>query len=317
MELRKANGGICLVVLVLLAAIQVHAAHAQTASSIDLKRALSPQYPCRSFERPIQFFSETELLVLSGAAGYCYRSVDQLRLNLISIDGRVLATKAWHSTDPGLVIAPGRLLLATPSSLEVDNRTLTAIQSLRRPRQKAPPSLSVHQQGTVSISFPDGEGYLYGVSPLKLLKVGASSQTGPDQPVFKFADGQTVIRSGESLISSGGRNSSRTVMSLKWVIPPCGRYVNCQAYGAGFHFQVSTGKNRRILVISNGSKFPVTDAAGLFPYFRLQIFDLNTGKTLYRREEFLRTAERYASISPDGDRLATTDGKKVIIRVLP
>jgi hypothetical protein len=80
--------------------------------------------------------------------------------------------------------------------------------------------------------------------------------------------------------------------------------------------QVSTGRRRRVLIYSNGSKFPVTDAAGLFPYFRLQVFDLETGIELYREEDIVRTGDRGAAISPDGDRLATTDGQRVVVRDL-
>jgi len=79
---------------------------------------------------------------------------------------------------------------------------------------------------------------------------------------------------------------------------------------------VSTGKKQRVLVYSNGSKFPVTDAAGLFPYFRLQVFDVATGVELYREENIVRTGDRGAAISPDGDWLATTDGQRVVVRNL-
>jgi hypothetical protein len=65
--------------------------------------------------------------------------------------------------------------------------------------------------------------------------------------------------------------------------------------------QVSTGRRRRVLIYSNGSQFPVTDAAGLFPYFRLLVFDLETGVELYREEDIVRT-DPGAVISPDGDR---------------
>ena len=132
--------------------------------------------------------------------------------------------------------------------------------------------------------------------------------------MFDLADGWTIVRSGESLLCDDKDRGRRVVVRLNWVIPPCEDYVNCQAYDAGAEIQVSTGKFSRILVFSNGSKFPITDAAGLFPYFRLEVFDVETGQSLFREENILRSGERYASLSPDGDRLATTDGRKVIIR---
>lgn len=88
-------------------------------SSISLKQVLAPATPCRTFQRPIQFFSATEMLVLSGPSGDCYRSVTQVALNLISVDGHLIVRKPWPSTDPGVVIGPERLVLAGPAGLEV------------------------------------------------------------------------------------------------------------------------------------------------------------------------------------------------------
>ena len=93
--------------------------------------------------------------------------------------------------------------------------------------------------------------------------------------------------------------------------------MNCQAYDAGTHIEVSSGSKRRVLVISNGSRFPITDAAGLFPYSRLEIFDIDSTRSIYREDHITRTADRYACISPDGDLLATTDGRTVVLRKLP
>jgi hypothetical protein len=293
-----------------------HRAPTRPTSSINLNRTLAPASPCRTFQRPIQFFSETTLLVLSGQPGDCYRSVSQVALNLISIDGHVLARKNWPSTDPGIVIESGRLVLALPSALEVDDKDLTSIQSLELPPHRFMPTiLRSDQQNAVTVTM-DGNNYIYGGTPLALLKQGEPRQTGPITRVFSLTGGQVIIQDGESLNVQSEGHAIRKIASLEWVIPPCGRYMYCQAYDAGTSIQVSTGWKRRILVYSNGSKFPITDAAGLFPYFRLQVFDFDTGTELYREEDIVRTGERSAAISPDGDRLATTDGQKVVVRDL-
>ena len=285
-------------------------------SSISLKRALAPATPCRTFQRAIQFFSETTLLVLSGPPGDCYRSVDQDALNLISIDGHVIARKPWPSTDPGVVIDAGRLVLARSAALEVDNIDLTSIQSLELPPHRFMPMIQrLDQQNAVTITM-DGNKYIYGGTPLALLKQEEPSERGASKRVFSFTDGQVIVREGESLNVQSEGHAIRKIASLEWVYPPCGRYTYCQAYDAGFDIQVSTGGKRRILVYSNGSKFPITDAAGLFPYFRLQVFDFDTGAELYREEDTVRTGDRGAAISPDGDRLATTDGQRVVVRDL-
>jgi hypothetical protein len=284
-------------------------------SSISLKRALAPATPCRTYQRPIQFFSETTLLVLSGPPGDCDRSANQIALNLISIDGHVIARKPWPSTDLGVVIDAGRLVLAHSAALEVDDKDLTSIQSLDLPPHRFPPAIRSDRQNAVTVT-QDGNDYIYGGTPLALLKQEKPPQTGAIKRVFTFTDGQVIVRDGKSLNVQSEGHAVRRIASLEWVIPPCGRYTYCQAYDAGSDIQVSTGKERRILVYANGSKLPITDAAGLFPYFRLQVFDFDTGTELYREEYIVRTGQRSAAISPDGDRLATTDGQRVVVRDL-
>jgi hypothetical protein len=280
----------------------------RSSSSISLKRALAPATPCRTFQRRIQFFSETTLLVLSGSPGDCYRSVDQIALNLISIDGHVIARKPWPSTDPGVVIDAGRLVLSRSVALEVDDKDLTPIQSLELPPHRFMPMIKrLDQQNAVTITM-DSNNYIYGGMPLTLLKQEKLSPRGAIKIVFSFSDGQMIVQDGESLNVQSKGHAIRKIASLEWVLPPCGRFTYCQAYDAGFDIQVSTGGKRRILVFSN--------AAGLFPYFRLQVFDFDTGTELYREEDIVRTGDRGAAISPDGDRLATTDGQRVVVRGL-
>jgi hypothetical protein len=297
------------------------AAQGNRLSKIDLHRTFGPRYACRLYERPIQFFSETELVLMSGPTEDCYRSVDQLELNLISIDGHILSHKHWPSTYPGVVIAPGRLVLEVPDGLQVVNRDLTAIESVVLPHYRGMPFLGteregIAQEGTVSVQTA-GHELMYGGEPLKLLKETEVAAASEAQLIFRFADGRQLMKDGDSLIEVKTSSQSRTVAALSWAIPPCKKNEYCQAYGAGVHFQVSTGNKRRILVFSNGSQFPVTDAAGLFPYFRLQVFDLDTGAELCREEDSFRTGDRSASVSPDGDLLAVFDGKTIIVYRFP
>ena len=289
---------------------------AERISSIDLKHALAPATPCRTFQQRIQFLTETSLLLLSGPSGDCYRSVNQIALNVLSTEGHVLARKPWPSTDPGMVIDEGRLVLARSADLEVDDKSLTPIQSLELPPHRFMPSIQrIEQQGTVTVSV-DGKNYAYGGTPLALLNREQSTQRGTSKKLFTFTNGQTITQEGEILNLEDNGKATRKIVSLDWVLPACGRYTYCQAYDAQASIQVSTGKKQRVLVYSNGSKFPVTDAAGLFPYFRLQVFDVATGVELYREENIVRTGDRGAAISPDGDWLATTDGQRVVVRNL-
>jgi len=140
-----------LILFAIAALIAIKSAQPQSTFSIDLTRALAPEHPCRNFQQPIQFFSETSLVVLSGAEGYCYSAVDRLKLNLISTDGRILARRMWPSTDPGIAITPGRLVLVTGKGLEVDDQTLTPIQVLELPQHRFPPKLLVHKQSKATV----------------------------------------------------------------------------------------------------------------------------------------------------------------------
>lgn len=288
---------------------------------INLHRTFWPGYACRLYERPIQFFSETEVVLMSCPTENCYRSVDQLELNIISIDGHILSRKHWPSTYPGVVIAPGRLVLSLPDGLQVVNRDLVSIESVVLPRYSGSSFQGIEregvlQEGTVSVQV-SGHVLKYGDVPLKLIDDTEAVPTSKAQLIFSFADGQRLMKDGDSLVAVRSGFQPRTVANLAWAIPACMKYAYCQEYDAGVHFQVSTSKKRRILVFSNGSLFPVTDAAGLFPYFRLQVFDLDTGAELYREEDRFRTGERSASISPDGDSLAVFDGKAIVFHRLP
>ena len=157
-------------------------------------------------------------------------------------------------------------------------------------------------------------GFLYGGVPLRLLGPDDISGKLGGWPGFEFADGETILQNGASLNLRAKDGSNTTIGNLDWVIPPCKGYVNCQAYDAGTHIEVSSGLKRRVLVMSNGSRFPITDAAGLCPYSRLELFDIDSRRSVYREEHVTRTGERYACFSPEGDLLATTDGRTVVLR---
>lgn len=285
-------------------------------SRIDLHRTFEPGYACFIYARPLQFFSETELVLMSGPSKNCYRSRGQLDLNLVSLGGQILSHKHWPSTDPGVVIAPGRLVVAVPDGFQVLNSSLAAAESVVLPHCRSTPGLSFDQEGAVTVSLQlCGRAFLYAGTPLKLQD--ETEVLPPNKFIFRFADGRQLARDGSSLIEVKQGSQTRTVASLAWAIPPCKKYEYCQQYDAPAYIQVSTGKRRRILVFSNGSRFPVTDAAGLFPYFRLQVFELDTGAEIYREEDSFRTGQRSASVSPDGDLLAVFDGKSVIVHELP
>lgn len=287
--------------------------------SINLHRALGSEFACIVGQRSVQFLSETELLLLAGPTSDCYRSVSQLSLVVISLEGRILARKPWPSTYPAVVISPNRITVATSNELEVLDSRLTTVQVLQIPKVERPLSIYLQTDGTGKVWFTlEDTTFIYGGVPLKYLAASQSpsrqseGQQIEGELIHDFGDGRKLVKSGSSLLEIK-EGTSRHLADLSWVVP-CEKY--CQQYEAGTAYQVVTANKPRIMVESNGSKIPITDAAGLFPYFRLEIFDLKTGSAVYREQDVLETGQRRAAISPDGDLLAMFDGHTIVIHRL-
>jgi hypothetical protein len=284
--------------------------------SINLHKLLGSEHACFRGSRSIQFLSEDELLLLAGPTENCYRSVSQLELIVLSLDGRVLARKPWPSTFPTVILPSKRIAISNPTELQVLDDRLAIIQTLSFPDQSKPSSHFLSSDGPdrVRASGPNGS-FVFGGTPLLYLRFDPSEgyQAGHPQLIYTRVDGRQLVREANQLSERQNGVTLRKIASLDWVIP-CDK--SCQAYDAGTAFEVATTKEHRILVISNGSRFPVTDAAGLFPYFRLEVFDLDTGAEIYREEYVTKTGQRSAALSPDGDLLAIFSDDSILVRKL-
>lgn len=289
---------------------------AAAGSSINLRKALGSGYVCTTARGSVQFLSEDKLLLLVGPTENCYQSTTQLQLILLSLNGNILARKSWPSTFPIIVLPDNRIVVSEGSRLDVLNDRLESVQivPLPRPDHLSMPYLKKRGADKVEVTA-NGDTFLYGGLPLA--RIEASDADPPiqrgDALVYSFCDGRYLVNRANILLEIKGGAPPATVASLKWVIP-CEKY--CQEYEAGNAYQVVTGTTRRVLVMSNGSRFPITDAAGLFPYFRLVVIDLDSGAEIYREENIFKTAKRIVTISPDGDLLATSDGTTLIVRRL-
>jgi hypothetical protein len=263
-----------LIALIPLFAISVGSQTAKT-TKLNLRKALVTEYPCAIYQRPIQFLTDHELVLLSGPTSDCYRAVRQLKLVVVSLDGRVVSSREWPSTDQGLVISSGRLAVAASDQLLVLDDQLATVQSISLPKHRGDPRLSL-KEGGLSITT-DGGSLLCGGTPVKCeKKVFAQQPEGKGVSIYSFNDGRKLLIDGESLKEASGEVPSKQIADLSWVIPKCENYEYCQAYDAATRYQVVLGEKPRILIMSNGSKYPISDAAGLFPYFRVAVFDLNT-----------------------------------------
>jgi hypothetical protein len=305
--------------LVLTAFVLLVAASMESQSArktiISLHKTLGSDYACEVYQRPIQFLSEDELVLLAGPTSDCYRGVNNNQLVVISLDRHVIARKAWPSTDPGTVFSGKRLAVAASEQLLILDDHLTVVQSFPLPKHRGFPIL-YGTEGGLSVDTDGGSLDCDG-TPLKCIERKTGLQPDVDgYLIHSFDDGRKLLRKDESLIETAPGASPKKIADLSWVSPHCEKYEYCQAYDAGTRYQVVNGKRRRVLIMSNGSKYPITDAAGLFPFFRIQVFDLDVGSEIYREEDVLRTGHRSAVISPDGDLLATFNGLETVIHHL-
>ena len=317
---RLMRSGARLAGLVVFASIMALLAHGQSEFSIDLKKSFAPEYPCSFFTNGIHFFGEDELLIGSSSVKKnCYRGRDQASLNLLTLDGRVLARKKYLSTYTGMVAQAGRVVFVTTEGLEVDDQSLHPIQTLQLPEPRRFMMLELHQQDNLTVRQGLNRAFLYGGMPLKLLGEENLLIEKYRHTYFEFSNGESIVLKKNALSLHRQGEADREIANLDWVLPSCkaNGCIDFLTHETGRFMHVSTGKKRRVLIFSHGSRFLVTEDGGLFPFFRLEVFDVESGKSIYRKEYITLTGWRSAAISPDGDRLAMTDGQSVIIKNLP
>jgi hypothetical protein len=272
------------------------------AHSVDLTKLLSGKNACNG---AAQFIQEDEIAMLVGADSDCYKAVDSIELMILSVQGRIISRKPWPSSFPIVSLADGRLAVAGVGEFYVMNAKLETIQTVVPPHVERS-SLSLQKTGipgSVRAKFPRGEAFTYAGIPLQ--QVRNTEPLAGDIFITTGDRGQTLVLNGRQLQVTQPNGTKTSLADLKWLFN-CDK--NCQAYDAGTGWSISNGPNKRIAFMSNGSKFPVTDDAGLFPFFRVFVIDLETGKEVFRKQFITKTARRSAQISPRGDQLLLSDG---------
>jgi len=300
-----------MLLLVVLLALFVQAGRGQRTSSIDLHKALGPLHVCAVGSQTIQFMSDSTLVALTSSNDNCYKDVDALQLVSISTLGRVIRKKIWPSTYPVIVLALNRLAASTPDKILIFNERFEVLQSLAVPNPGLSTGLGqfLYRSPTGGVELKSNQSvYRFEGLPLKLVDISAMSAGLTTDQVIHAEGGKRLLRGKNWLIEDDGP-TKRNLVNLDW-ITSCNHF--CQEYEAGVSFALPLNDPSRILIQSNGSRFPITDAAGLFPFFRVAIFDLRSGAELFRRQYVTRTGLRYAAISPDGKTLALFNGSNEI-----
>jgi hypothetical protein len=196
------------------------------------------------------------------------------------------------------------------------DENLRPIQTLRLAERGKLPQISSTDTGILSLKL-EGQSRSYFGTPLTEVHPPIEKPQPGVGEIISSGDGSWQLSlTGDSLIETPRGGPPRTLADLSWVNPPCENRDLCQTDSSALHFQTVLGKKIRILITSRGVKFPLTPSFGLVPYFRAQVFDLNTGADVYREEDIIRPRERIAVLSPDGDRLVVSDGRYALVHPL-
>ena len=283
---------------------------------LDLHQVLKTSYVC-PVPHSIQFLTEDELVLLAAPTSKCYDAVGQIEIVAVSIDGNILARRHWTSTESGIVLRPERLVLPQMEGVEVLDKCLKTIQKLRVARHGFISTISATDTGVLSI-VAKSRTYNFAGSPLQQIDLETPKLIPEAKEIISTLDGSwELARTGNTLVQQRAGGQPRVLANLDWVVPSCQQRDSCQADESTIHYQTALGKKSRILITSSGNKVPITPAFGLIPYFRLQLFDLETGAEVFREEDLFRAREHSAMLSPDGDLLLVSDGEFASIHKLP
>ena len=284
----------------------LHAQQSARKVSIDVTKVLGGQHICIVGNGSVQFINENELVLLAGPDSNCYMSVQALQLVVITRDGRVLTQKSWPSTYPFVVLSADRIAISGNGDITILNDALKAVQTVSLPKaQHSSVSLQKEAPDTLLARLPRGEVLAY--SGLPLVQTSQQETKQGDQVVYLRRNREMLILRKQELLKITPSGDSRQLANLTW-LHDCNKL--CQAWSSGTTWAVSEDGNRAVFT-SSGTRFPVTDESGLFPFFRLLVVDLATGKELYRKEFDTKTSGRSAQLSPTGDSLLINDGDQL------
>jgi hypothetical protein len=264
--------------------------------------------------QPIQFVDTSTLVALIGSTSECWRDLPSEEIITFSLQGQLIARKPWPSTYSLAIILGARLVLTDSGGLTVFDRNLTLVQSVPYP---SVPRMGVELRGvglpTLTIfpgnARPPTPSALAG-DPLRLelLEGETNSRHWP-----LIGDG-AVLRWNEGKLVRSRNGVDERTFDIPW-LTDCNHL--CRAWTGVQIANVSLGKYTRALLIAKGSKIPITDSGGLFPFTRILVIDLTSGKILFQQEFLSRQDKRNGAVSLDGSLIALSDEHHVVITSLP
>lgn len=283
----------------------------QAPKTLKLSKILNGKRACVIGNGSVQFLSQDELVLLTGPEPDCYKNVNNLELVTLSTDGRILASKPWPSTFP-FVALDSRVAIGGSGEVLVLNDRLKTIQTLSLPTgDQSTVSLSKEGTSTLFVTAPRGETLAYAGSPLTPTRDQKSA--AGDQRILSHEDGEMIALKDNKLLTIQSDGKSKTFADITW-LHDCNRL--CQSWSGGTSYAVSANGERSAFV-SSATRFPITDESGMFPFWRVLVIDLSSGKEIYRREFDTKTSRRSAQLSPDGKLLLLSDGDELQFQSLP
>jgi len=171
----------------------------------------------------------------------------------------------------------------------------------------------LQKEGTSTLleRLPRGETFAYSGVPLAEEKY--QKTTSGDGTVLHRKSGEIVALRKKELLTVEPGGETRHLADLSW-LQDCNSL--CQAWVSGIRLAVSANGERAAFV-SGGTRFPITDDSGMFPFWRVLVVDLSNGKEVFRKEFATNIDRRCAQLSPAGDLLLLSDGDKLQFKSLP
>ncbi len=231
-----------------------------------------------------------------------------MELISFSITGQVLARRAWQSTFPFVTLKSAQVAETQGDDILIHDKSLQTVQAISL---SSVPHISIQLQLANPPTAAAYPGYAKPPRVFQLEGVPVHlSEIPKSAVVVTLQDGNTVEWSNPQLRRIWEGKVVKTY-DLSWLTHCNGL---CQAWTGTQLVGIVPG---RALLVSKGSKFPLTDTGGLFPFTRILLLDLNSGQPLFEREYYTDQSDRAAALDFTGRLLAISDKTNLSVYSVP
>ncbi len=287
-------------------------------SPLQISNLIQHGHLCSEFAHSLQFIGEDKLAILVSSHPDCSDYREELTLLIVDLHGKLVAKRNGPWTSAGLMLSGDRLIMSELDQLLVFDARLNLIQKLDVPAdsflRNRPGILSQDSHKILRLQSAQAD-YLFSGNPLRLI-----DKTEKSPPVSLLAspillnNGDTLRIEGKLVFAVSQSGAMHLAASTDWV-KPCERL--CQLDDPPTTYALADGPHPRLLMTYHGSRFPLTDAAGVFPYFRLAVYDIKSSKEVFRKQYVTHTASRVTDINLSGRLVAVGDPSSITFDWIP